>query len=168
MVKHFLYAVVFVFIYCQQAYPQEIQLKNSFWSGWKYSLDGVKYEKVGISAKPLKEIMADCDECVKKLETYETGNIIGIALAIPTLTLIAVNIIEMTDGDGKDPSLGMNLLTLAIGGAGIGAFSAAEANLKDAVEMYNYGNYRIGLLFALQEYETEIDGRLNIVFTLSF
>lgn len=49
---------------------QEVSVKNSFWSGWKYSVDGHEFKNVGASAKGLKEVMVGNEKALASLDAY--------------------------------------------------------------------------------------------------
>lgn len=61
----------------------QITLKSSIFRGWKYSIGGAEYEKVGIGAKGLRREMQGCDSCLTALSSYSTCMTLGLVAGVP-------------------------------------------------------------------------------------
>ncbi|HKK21259.1 MAG TPA: hypothetical protein VJ983_07295 [candidate division Zixibacteria bacterium] len=117
---------------------QKITLRRSFWNGSQYSIDGVKFEKIGIRAEGLREIMADEPGALKKLDSYKwqrnLGNFFlvvgGVLVTVPVVAWIANK--EWTSKNTAFFRDGVPACALAL------VFKAsAAASLKDAVDIHN-------------------------------
>jgi hypothetical protein len=120
------------------ATAQKITLKRSFWNGWQYSTDGLKFEKIGTRADGLKAVMADEPGALKKLDSYKwqrnLGNFFlvvgGVLVTVPVVAWIAnkewssKNTAYLRDGA---PVCALGLIFKA----------SSAASLKNAVEIHN-------------------------------
>jgi hypothetical protein len=57
------------------AQERKIELKKSFWSGWKYSIDGSEFKKVGMTGSDLAAVMNSNPSAVDEMNTYRTRRI---------------------------------------------------------------------------------------------
>lgn len=117
---------------------QEIILKNNFFTGWHYSLDGVKFHKVGISGKTLRYAMEGNEAAQAEMDGYKSrkttstvfGYIGGFLLGWPLGGSIAGR--EWDD----------TYTAMAVGGGALAIVSfvfdgSASNHLKKAVRIYN-------------------------------
>lgn len=118
----------------------QITLKNSIFRGWKYSVGGSEYQKVGTGAKGLRSEMQGCDSCLTALSSYTTCMTIGLVAGVPGGLLlgwpVGANIggQEWTDGYTTMALIGGSLLVVDI------VFETiAASKLKTAVRRYNSG-----------------------------
>ncbi len=140
-------------------YAQDITLKNSFFVGMKYSLDGEHFQKVNLTN--LKLIMKENQEAISLLDSYKSYLTVSKILGYPGGFLVGWPIGgylgggEWTDSYRTMIAVGAPLAVLSI------VFEITANNrLKEAVEKYNsgktamldnidvkfgYGNYSKGL-----------------------
>ncbi len=116
---------------------REIKLKNTFFGGWKYSVDGGDFHKVGWTGKTLRLEMEDNPESVKLIDSYRKYNLAGQIIGIPGGFLVGWAAGSAIAGRYKDSD--KTLLTI---GAPLCATSivlelVANGKLKKAIKTYN-------------------------------
>jgi hypothetical protein len=116
---------------------KEVKLKKSFFAGWKYSVDGIKYKSVGVSGSSLRDEMGDNEAAVGEMKKYESnstagvifGSVGGFLIGWPLGAALAGN---RKDGYGAMMAVGGGLAVVSI------VFDAtATGHLKRAVRIYN-------------------------------
>lgn len=116
----------------------QITVKNSMFRGWKYSIGGSEYQKVGIGAKGLRSEMHGCDSCLSAMSGYTTCMTLGLVAGVPGGFLlgwpIGANIggKEWTDSYTTMALIGGSLIV-----ADIVFETVAASKLKTAVRRYN-------------------------------
>lgn len=125
------------------ASAQPLQIDRSFFTGWRYSMDGENYMKVGSGARDLREVMGEYRVCVAELNSYQSHVTAAKVTGLTSVFLITFPLI--TNSITNDWSKGSTPMILV--GIGFGAFSIAlEASgshsLKNAVRLYNRYNTR--------------------------
>lgn len=145
MFKITLTTVLMLIFAASLAFADEILIKKSFFSGWKYSLDGENYETVGFSGKSLKEFMKGNDAAQGEMEHYKTSNIMAVTVLIPCVALGTYSIIEDFDSDDKKTDIGIRLIIIGLCVVGLIFDHSASEHLKKAVEIYNDDKASLGL-----------------------
>ena len=54
----------------QTAEAQPVSLRRNFFTGWRFSVDGQQYRKVGNNADSLRVLMGNCRICTTRLDIY--------------------------------------------------------------------------------------------------
>lgn len=126
-----------------EASAQQMQIDRSFFTGWRYSVDGENYMKVGSGARDLREVMGEYRVCVAELNSYQSHVTAAKITGLTSAFLIAFPLI--TNSITNDWSKGSTPMILV--GAGFGVFSIAleasgSRSLKNAVRLYNRYNTR--------------------------
>ncbi len=128
--------ILITLLACTSVSAQEIFIKKSVFSDWKYSLDGHFYYKVGVSAKGLKYEMAGNEIAMAKMKAYTSNQTVGFIFTVLAGGALGVWLIAETESDiDKMPELGY---------AGLGFMVSmfifeglASKNLKAAVAEHN-------------------------------
>ncbi|GAB4321009.1 MAG: hypothetical protein Kow0074_11710 [Candidatus Zixiibacteriota bacterium] len=120
------------------SHAQQVTIKRSFFTGWKYSTDGKTFHKVGAGADDLMLVMEDHRVCVSALRSYRAHSAAAKMTGLTAVALIAFPLIS--DAIGGEWSNGSTPMIMA--GLGFGALSLAleesgSRNLKQAVRIYN-------------------------------
>jgi hypothetical protein len=117
---------------------QQVELKKSFWSGWKYSVDGSKYETVGRSADGLVPVMAGNEAALAEVNAYKTRQTWANVFAIGGGGLLGFAIGSSFGDEGWQSA---QTTMAAIGGGMIiigGIFDhSASGHLQHGVELHN-------------------------------
>jgi hypothetical protein len=115
----------------------EIKLKNSFFGGWKYSIDGTEYKKVGFGSDLRWEMAGNvaAQEEMSKYETYTgwatvSGYTGGFLIGWPLGAVIA-------GGEWKDSYTTMYIIGVPLSITSLLLDAAATRKLKKAVRIYN-------------------------------
>ena len=152
----------------------EITLKKSFWKGWQFSLDGSKFEKVGLSGASLRKAMAGDDDAQALMDQYRraktwsfvTGFVGGALIGWPIGGYIGNSVWE----DYYTP---MIVAGGAFGIIGAVIDASATRKLKAAVDHYNtafglfddrFGSARLALDFRMRP----VGGNQTVLFGLNF
>ncbi len=142
MKRGLLLTLAIVMILVANGRAEEILLKQSFFSGWKYSTNGVDYEKVGMSASGLRMVMGDNEEAQQHLSSYKssktTAMILGI-LGAGTASVAGYLAGSQEDDEDKDNTTPLVLLIASVPllmGAGAAEVSATN-HLLEAVRLHN-------------------------------
>ncbi len=118
---------------------QEIGLKTTMISGWKYTTDGFSYRPVGGSAKDLMFLMEGNDEAIEHIKAYKRNNsgylILG-GLSIAG-TVLACALLSSDEEKKQEQGVMVFLvsLPLSIGSAAAGV--SANNHLLEAVRIHN-------------------------------
>jgi hypothetical protein len=124
---------------------QDIKLKKSFWSGWKYSVGGLEYEKVGMTGASLRNEMEGNPEAQAEMDIYKgrkaraaiTGWSGGLLVGWPLGASIAGA--EWTDSYTVMMACGVPLCLISM----LLEHSATQ-HLKEAVRIYNGEGQTVG------------------------
>jgi hypothetical protein len=115
-----------------------ITLKKSFLSGWQYSVDGSKYEKVGFSGKSLYSEMSGNESAQKQMKSYKADMATSLIISFPGGFLVGWPLGAAVVG--KKWTRGYTTM-IAAGSvlAMVGAVFSIQASdhLKRAVNIYN-------------------------------
>lgn len=144
----------------------QIELKNSFFTGWKYSLDGVEYHKVGFSGKELREAMDGNEAAQQQLKEYRDDKVRALWFGIPGLIIATVSFIEDVDGDEVESPLGWRMAILGLCGAATVYEHFASKHLKRAVAIYNGNTFGLDLNYYRPP--VSVDGDLQFCVTVGF
>ena len=124
------------------AVAQQVTLKKSFWSGYKYSVGGGEYRKVGNSGKDLRSVMQSNPAAASRMDSYKKFKTAGLVTGIPGGVLVGW-VIGGSIAGGWDENQDTYTTMLIIGVPLIVASAIldgkANSNLKKAVTSYNEG-----------------------------
>lgn len=139
-------AVTLFLLLCCSLAQAEITLKQNFFSGWQYSVDGEDFHRVGRSAEDLKGEMFGNDEALAHMDRYSHRKTVAMMLGVPGGALLGWPTGGYLAG-GEWTNGYTNMVT--IGGAMVVVsliFDALASNaLKQAVATYNDDSQSIGL-----------------------
>lgn len=114
-----------------------IELKNSFFSGWKYSTDGITFNKVGTSGKGLHDAMAGNEPAQKHMLVYKSRMTMALVFGYPGGFLVGWPIGGALFGDWKDSYTVMMAIGVPLAVISAVYESSAKSHLKKAVKVYN-------------------------------
>jgi len=118
----------------------QITIKNSIFRGWKYSIGGAEYEKVGVGAKGLRSEMQGCDSCLTALSSYSTHMTLGLVAGVPGGLLLGWPVGASIGGkEWTDAYTTMALIGGSLCVVDILFETVAASKLKTAVRRYNSG-----------------------------
>jgi hypothetical protein len=129
-------------LFSHPAGAQQIKLKNSFFGGYKYSVGGGEFEKVGNSGKDLKVLMEGNPAATSKMSSYSTLKTASMVAGIPGGALVGW-VIGASIAGAWDENQDTYQVMLAVGIPLVILSSVfdytANSKLKDAVKLYNAG-----------------------------
>jgi hypothetical protein len=135
------------------AQSAEIELKHSFWSGWRYSVDGMQWESVGMSGESLRALMEGDDEAQEEMRLYKSYKIKSLITGISTAGLSITGALLYYD----DKEWEATEISLLAGGIVMGIITSYFENsalnhLLKAVHLYNFGEPTSSISSALDNY----------------
>ncbi|MDH3890155.1 MAG: hypothetical protein OEV49_03650 [candidate division Zixibacteria bacterium] len=131
----------------------EIMLKKSLLSGWKYSVDGGEYQKVGMSGGDLRYELGGNDEAMAYMDKYESANTWAAVTGIPGGFLVGWPLGGYigSGGEWKDSYTTMVAIGAPLSIISMVLESSAGRNLKKAVGLHNDAETQsLGLKLNLQ------------------
>jgi hypothetical protein len=132
--------LIFLLLISSSIYSQNIFLKKSFFSGYKYSTDSVNY--VDMDIDNLKEIMVDNEESIDLLNSYTTNSTVSKIFGYPGGFLIGWPLGGYL-GSGGEWKDGYTTMLLVGGGLTLASIifeSIADNKLEESVSKYNSTN----------------------------
>lgn len=116
----------------------EIILKRTFFGGWKYSVDGMKYEKVGYSGAGLKSKMAGNETALHEMNDYAKCKTWSLVTGIPGWSLLGWTLIKrLDDSQWKDSYTTMYAIGIPLSVAAVVFEEISASKLQKAVRIYN-------------------------------
>ncbi len=144
-------AIIAILVLCYSQASAQITLKKSFWSGWKYSVNGMPHKKVGNSGDGLSREMMGNEEALQLMEKYKSaqdlamiaGSIGGALIGWPLGGYVG-------GGEWKDEYSFMMFIGVPLGVISMVMEGTASKHLKEAVSVYNgVETESLGLMLAL-------------------
>ena len=133
--------IVSVLAPLNSASAKELMLQRSFWSEWKYSHDGMNFEKIGWLGRDLRAELEGNPAAQAEMSAYGSNHVLAEVLGAAGGGLgVAAGFRIIDEDELDDVSIG-----LLIGGAvfaivgGVLEISATNHLLK-AVHLYNFGD----------------------------
>ncbi|MEW6687299.1 MAG: hypothetical protein AB1393_14025 [Candidatus Edwardsbacteria bacterium] len=115
------------------AYSQEIQLKKSFWTGYKFIQNG-KEQGIGFAGGNLKKAVVTSPEAVKEVNTYATFSVSGNIAAGVGGFLAGYALTSKMEKEKKKQYYIGAAVSITIGAI---LQALAEPRIPKAVEIYN-------------------------------
>ena len=131
--------VAILIVLCQTVSAGEIVLKKSFWTGWKYSIDGQNFTGVGYFGSNLLEVMEADDEALDHMYKYKTIRNWALVTGIPGSLLVGWVAAEATMGDWSDDDKTLLAIGAPLWITSIILEASATNHLKKGVRIYNEG-----------------------------
>jgi hypothetical protein len=123
---------------CPEALAQRVELKRTFFRGWRYSIDSSDWKKLGAQAVELRAVMKDYRICITSLNSYKSHVTAAKITGLTSAFLIGFPIVAKLRGkewiDGYTPMVVVGG-TLAISSLALEA--AGSRRLKKALLFYN-------------------------------
>lgn len=117
---------------------QTVEIRRTFFRGWRYSIDSAEFRKLGSRAEPLREIMKDYRICISSLNSYQSHVTAAKITGLTSGFLIGWPVIAKLRGkewiDGYTPMVVVGG-TLAISSLALEA--AGSRKLKKAIRFYD-------------------------------
>jgi hypothetical protein len=150
IMKRLIFALPFVvLIFAGTAFPQQITLKNNFFTGWKYSFDGSDYHKVGVSGSSLHDAMEGNAPAQEEMLKYKSSKTTATVFAIPGGFLIGWPLGATLAGkEWNDTYTGMIIAGGVMGIVSMVYESWATGHLKKAVSIYNGEEQALGFVIS--------------------
>jgi hypothetical protein len=150
-------------IFAGKAFPQEITLKNNFFTGWKYSFDGSEYHKVGVSGRSLHDAMEGNAPAQEEMRKYKSAKTTATVFGIPGGFLIGWPLGATLAGkEWNDTYTGMVIAGGAMGIISLVFESSATGHLKKAVSIYNGEEQALGFMISYRPQMTEYNNGLIV------
>ena len=166
MFRFRLLCVLVVVLVCSTV-SAEIQLKKTFFGGWKYSTDGVEYHSVGMSGTGLYNEMSGNEAAQAKMDSYKKNATLSMLTAIPGGFLVGWPLGGyIGSSEWKDGYTTMMMIGVPLSIVSIVTETAAKRNLKEAVSIYNGETTALSLGL---KYQPTINGQdNNLLFSVSY
>ncbi len=140
-----LYTILILLVLTSFSYAEKIKLKNNFFTGWKYSVDGgISYKKVGFTGGSLYETMEGNELAQYHMRKYKKNQIMSSIIGIPGIFLITSTIDGMVrEWENKHTAYfitGVSFIVVA------SIYESTATNhLKKGVQIYNGDEQSISL-----------------------
>jgi hypothetical protein len=132
------FALLLALLVCSSTVSADITLKKSFFTGWKYSTDGINFSKVGYSGKGLSNAMYGDQEAQSEMGKYKSLMTVSLIAAVPGGFLIGWPIgAYIGSSDWKDGYTTMEIVGGSLAVVSMVLESSATSHMKKAVEVYN-------------------------------
>jgi len=156
-------AVLLLLTLCCSMASGEITLKKNFFTGWKYSVDGWEFKKVGFSGSSLYFKMEGNEEAQLHMKKYKSAKTWELVTAIPGGFLVGwpLGAYLGSGGEWKDSYTTMIIIGVPLGLVSLVFESLATRNLKEAVKLFNGESESLGLRL---NFESPEAGRAITVF----
>lgn len=142
--------LLFLLLLCSSQATAEITLKKSFFTGWKYSVDGSDYKGVGFSGTDLRNEMEGNEGAQSHMLRYKSAKTWATITGVPGGALIGWPIGGyIGGGEWKDGYTAMIIAGSSLAVVSIVLEASATRNLKKAVALYNEGNQSLGLMIGI-------------------
>jgi hypothetical protein len=130
-------SLILFLIFSSSIYSQKIFLENSFFSGYKYSIDSVSFES--IDTDKLTELMGENNESIELLNSYSTNLTISKVFGYPGGFLIGWPLGGYlgSGGEWKDGYTTMLLVGAGLAIVSIVFESTANNKLEESISKYN-------------------------------
>ncbi len=120
------------------ASAQTVEIRRTFFRGWRYSIDSSEFRKLGSRAEPLREVMKDYRVCLSALGSYQSHVTAAKITGLTSVLLIGWPVSAKLRGkewiDGYTPMVIVGG-TMAISSLALEA--AGSRQLKKALRFYN-------------------------------
>jgi len=170
LLSAFILAALTVTFYFDSAQSAEIELKRSFWSGWQYSVDGEKWESVGMSGKSLRALMEGDDRAQEEMRLFKSNKTKSLITGISTAALSVTGVVLYYDEkEWEAPEIAL-LAGGTVMGIITGYFENSALNhLLKAVHLYNFGESTSSINSALDNYPVARESKgVGVSVTLKF
>ena len=123
---------------CSMAFG-EITLKKNFFTGWKYSVDGGEFKKVGFSGSSLYLEMQDNEKAQLHMKKYKSAKTWAAVTGYPGGFLVGwpLGAYLGSGGEWKDSYTTMIIIGAPLAVISIVFEGSATRNLKKAVRLFN-------------------------------
>ena len=133
-----LFLILLISVTSSMTFADEITLKNNFFTGWHYSVDGINYDKVGNTGTRLYFYMEGNDSAQQHMLIYKSRKTMELVFAIPGGFLMGWPLGAAISGDEWNDAYTVMIVAgvpLAIAST---MFNISATNhLKQAVKIYN-------------------------------
>lgn len=152
------------------AQSRVITLKNSFFEGWKYSVnDGGSYRKIGVSATGLYAAMEGNEEAQNQLKSYKSFALMSVIAGYPGGALIGWPLGALAGGEEwTDGYKTMIYVGVSLGVVSFLFETKANSHLKKSVKIYNGEKQAViispGLKYSTHNSNPVLQFTLNVTF----
>jgi len=159
---------VVVLVFACFASAKEITLKKSFFTGWKYSVDGEDFQKVGFTGSSLRYEMEGNDAAQREMDTYKSRKIMAAVTGWPGGFLIGWPIGGAIANGWKDSYNVMLAVGVPLTIISTVYEISANDHLKKAVRIYNGEEQVIYFGINYNRVLAAANGRVTVGFTWTF
>lgn len=145
-------ALVMILLLCGSSACAEITLKKGFFSGWKYSIDGQTFTKVGYTGSRLYDEMEGHQEAQARLLQYRSAKSWALVSGIPGGILLGwpLGAYAGSGGEWEDSYTTMIIVGGSLAVVSMILEATATRHLKEAVALYNGDERKLGLLLGFK------------------
>ena len=169
MSKLLTFTAIIILFFTFQISAGEITLKKSFFSGWKYSTNGMDFHKVGNNGTTLYNYMDGNAAAQEHMNKYKSGKSWAMITGIPGGFLVGWPLGGYAgNGVWKDSYTPMLLIGIPLGIISMIAEHSATKNLKEAVNIYNGEELSISMKLDYKSVDLSYQNNLLLSLTLNF
>ncbi len=119
------------------AFAQKITVSHNFFGGWKYAVDGGKYEWVGIRGKSLCKVMAGNEVALNEMKKYSSVRTMSLITSISGLCLTGYVSVKLINGTFEEHDNNYLLVGIPLSVISIISQIVSDNYLRKAVRIYN-------------------------------
>ena len=154
--------VIFAALMASSSHAGGLTVQRTFFTSWKYSVDGETYHKVGTQADDLRLMMTDYRACVSALNSYRSHMTAAKVTGAVTLLLLGyVTVSALRGGEWADGYTPAAIVGVSVGLASVALEASGSRSLKRAVRIYSQYTGQ-------SSRQPAIDPGLRLSFKLSF
>ncbi len=144
--RNIMIASILIILTASMASAQEITLKKSFWSGWRYSTGDMEWHKIGVLGEQLMNAMAENDAAVAEMRKYRSRRVLGYITGIPAVIVTTWSTVTyISHSPWKDEHTTMLVIGVPLLIVAWVCEASADRALQRAVRIYNGDDMSFGL-----------------------
>ncbi|UCG61822.1 MAG: hypothetical protein JSV52_00605 [Candidatus Zixiibacteriota bacterium] len=166
MKKTLLITIILIIALAATTSAEEITLKHYFFGGWKYSVDGHRYQGVGWDGGKLKARMAGNDAAVAEMNKVKSRKTLSMVTGIPGGFCLGWTLGEAIWGEWDSTDDVLLAIGIPLTLVSMVADASANKHMKEAVKIFN--GEEQALMLDINYKTSSLTGSNNLTLALNF